>query len=330
LIALALNGKKIGFGKVITMIDEMVKTLEKEQVDDDSKKEYCQQQFDFADDKQKENKRQLSDTETAMESIKESIATLQDEIKSLKNGIKSMDKAVATATEQRKAEHEEYTKSMASNSAAKELLQVAKNRLNKFYNPALYTPPEKTEEEEAEEQTAQGPAMLMQIVSHFNKKDAPPPPPATFEAYAKKSSESQGVLQMIDTLVKDLDKEIMEAEVEEKDAQEDYEKMIKDSSEKKAIDIKSKAAKESDLADIQEELEEHKDTKRSDTKNFMATAEYINQLHGECDWLLKYFSVRKDARAAEIDSLVKAKAVLNGAEFSLIQTAQGHFLKPRW
>jgi hypothetical protein len=37
-IELALHGKKIGFEKVITMIDEMVVTLKKEQVEDDHKK----------------------------------------------------------------------------------------------------------------------------------------------------------------------------------------------------------------------------------------------------------------------------------------------------
>jgi hypothetical protein len=53
-IALALRGKKVGFEKVIAMIDEMVVTLQKEQVDDDNKKEYCTVQFDEADDKKKE------------------------------------------------------------------------------------------------------------------------------------------------------------------------------------------------------------------------------------------------------------------------------------
>merc|ERR1719281_1075319 len=40
-LALALRGKKVGFEKVIKLMDEMVVTLKKEQVDDDSKKEYC-------------------------------------------------------------------------------------------------------------------------------------------------------------------------------------------------------------------------------------------------------------------------------------------------
>merc|ERR1719305_2288167 len=52
-IALAIQGKKIGFEKVIGMIDEMVATLKTEQNDDAHKKEYCAKQFDLSDDKKK-------------------------------------------------------------------------------------------------------------------------------------------------------------------------------------------------------------------------------------------------------------------------------------
>ena len=59
----------------------------------------------------------------------------------------------------------------------------------------------------------------------------------------------------------------------------------------------------------------------------MATEEYISQLHAECDWLIQYFDVRKEARTGEIDALGKAKAVLSGADFSLGQTKSVKFLK---
>jgi hypothetical protein len=59
----------------------------------------------------------------------------------------------------------------------------------------------------------------------------------------------------------------------------------------------------------------------------MATHEYIGSLHGECVWLLMYFDVRKEARTGEIDSLKKAKAVLSGADFSLVQTRSRKFLR---
>merc|ERR1719498_2097233 len=123
------------------MIDEMVATLKTEQNDDDHKKEYCAAQFDQADDKKKALERSISDLETAIADAKDGIATTQDEIKALGKSIKALDKAVADATEQRKEENEDFTELIASDSAAKELLGFAKNRLNKYYNPKLYRAP---------------------------------------------------------------------------------------------------------------------------------------------------------------------------------------------
>merc|ERR1719454_1349470 len=149
-IALSLRGKKIGFEKVLKMIDDMVAQLKTEQKDDDEKKEYCAEEFDKADDKKKVLEKGVADLKTAIEDTKEGIQTTTQDIAALKAGIKSLDKAVAEATEQRKEENEDYTQLMASDTAAKELLEFAKNRLNKFYNPKLYKAPPKrvlTEEE---------------------------------------------------------------------------------------------------------------------------------------------------------------------------------------
>merc|ERR1712072_726616 len=68
----------------------------------------------------------------------------------LQDSIKALDKAVADATEQRKEENEDFTELMASDSATKELLGFARNRLNKFYNPKLYKAPPKRELTEEE------------------------------------------------------------------------------------------------------------------------------------------------------------------------------------
>merc|ERR1719456_1009966 len=79
-IALALQGKKVDFGKVIKMIDEMVAVLGAEQQDDDDKKEYCETQFDLADDKKKSLERSISNLEKAIEKAKEEVAALAEEI----------------------------------------------------------------------------------------------------------------------------------------------------------------------------------------------------------------------------------------------------------
>jgi len=340
-IALAIQGRAIGFEKVIGMIDEMVATLKTEQADDEKKKEYCAKQFDESDDKKKSLERSVADLETAIDEAKDGIAATQDQIAALQAGIKALDKAVAESTEQRKEENEDFTQLMASDSAAKEILAFAKNRLNQFYNPKLYKAPPKRELSDEDRATlaaggtlaptaapggiaGTGITVLADVSAHSVAK--PAPPPEAPGAYKKKSGESTGVIALIDLLVKDLDKEMTVAKTEEKDAQADYEQMMTDSSEKRAGDAKNLADKESALADMQASLEKDTETKASTAKELGATLQYIQSLHNECDWLLQYFEVRKEARTSEIDALGKAKAVLSGADFSLMQTKAQHFL----
>merc|ERR1719217_1900173 len=99
------------------MIDDMVKILGEEQLDDNDKKEYCEMQLDFADDKKKGLEHSISNLEKAIAKEKEAIAALADEIKALEEGIVALDKSVAEATEQRKEENAEYTELMASDAA---------------------------------------------------------------------------------------------------------------------------------------------------------------------------------------------------------------------
>merc|ERR1740120_277707 len=173
------------------MIDEMVANLKKEQVDDDNKKAYCAEQFDSSDDQKKSLEREIGQLESSIATGNEAIATLTEEIAALIAGITALDKSVAEATANRKAEHEEYNELIASDSAAKEVLGLAKNRLQKFYNPKLY----KTTT------TTTAPAFVQ------NKAD-PGPPPETFGAYVKQSQANGGVMSMVNLLIADLDKEM--------------------------------------------------------------------------------------------------------------------------
>jgi len=312
-LVLALRGKKVGFEKVITMIDDMVVLLKKEQVDDEDKKSYCSSQFDSKDDKKKGLELKLSDTDTAITSSDEKIAALAEEIAEAEAAIKKLDKSVASATEIRKEENEEYKSLMQSDAAAKELLLFAKNRLNKFYNPKLYKPP--ANKELSDEGAIERDMSFVQLT--LRRRGSIEPPPATWDAYAKKSEENTGVVAMIDLLVQDMDKEMQEAEVEEKNSQEEYDKTIADSKSDRVGLSKSLKDKTAAKADLTADLETLKGTKKSTSVELMATDKIISELHAECDWLLQYFDMRANARSGEIDALGKAKAVLSGADYSM-------------
>jgi septal ring factor EnvC (AmiA/AmiB activator) len=335
LIVMALQGKKVSFDKVVKMIDDMVVLLGKEQVADDTKKAYCEEEFDKADDKKKALERSISDLEKVIDEAKEQVTTLTGEIKDLEDGIIKLDREVVQATEQRKEEHEEFTATLAANNAAVKLIEFAKNRMQKFYNPKLYKPPPKRELTEEERITLNMGGTLAptnppggiagtgvsfaQVHSTTSlKKDAPPPPPeATFGG--KKSGEGNGVIAMMDMMIADVNKEIQEMEFDEKDAQEEYEIMVNEAAAKRAADTKSIEEKTSVKAGLEDEIVKNGDQKAAEEDELMATKQYIADLHADCDWLISNFETRKEARANEIDALKKAKAVLSGADYSLLQ-----------
>jgi len=331
LISLALKGKKVSFDKILKMIDDMIVLLKKEQVTDDDKKAYCDQLIDETEDKVKALELSVSDLSKAIADHKETIATLTEEIEALADGIKALDKQVAEATEQRKEEHTEATETLASDNAAKELIGVAKNRMNKFYNPKLYKAPPKRELSEEESITLSMGGTLAPTAAPGGiagtgvtvlSQVAPPPPPETFGAYSKKGEESTGVITMMDMMVADLDKEITEIETEEKEAQKEYEQFMADSADKRATDSKSIADKEGFKADTEATLIKDEESKTATMKEAMATHEFLAATHGDCDWLLNNFETRKSARTGEIDALTKGKAVLSGADYSLLQRAE--------
>merc|ERR1719410_3208877 len=124
----------------------------------------------------------------------------------------------------------------------------------------------------------------------------------------------------MDLLIKDLEKEMTEAQTSEKDAEADYLEMMSDAAAKRTADAKSLQEKGSAKADLEGSLQDHKGKRMDAAKELMATLKYIHSLHTECDWLIQNFDMRKEARTGEVDALKKAKAVLSGADFSLLQT----------
>jgi len=332
-IELALMGKKVSFDKVIKMMDDMVVLLKEEQKDDEAQKEWCETEFRTSELKEVDLNHKIEGLTASIEEMTEGIKKLTDEIKALEDGIVALDKSVAEATETRKAEHEEFVTVAAQNNAAVQLLGVAENRLNKFYNPAAYKPPQRrelTEEEriyvqsggadprDAEEAAAAQTGIAGTGVTVFQQGGvAPPPPPATAGAYKKK--DAGGPTALIQKLSNELKMEIQANEMDEKNAQEDYEELMAESASKRAADSKTITEKETQKAGLEGELGTAKKDLKATSTDLMSLKEYVADLHGNCDFLLENFEVRKEARSGEIDAIGKAKAVLSGADYSLLQ-----------
>merc|ERR1719482_1461757 len=295
LILAALKSGAGGFEKVNTMIDGMNEVLEGEQVADDKQDVWCLAELDKAKEEAKATEGDIGDLAAAIDSQRDAIETTAAEIEALKKGLEELDKDVAEATEQRKDEHAEYVDETAANQAALELLGMAKNRLNKFYNPTLYKAPEPVAEEE--EFFAQ-------------RRAAPGPPPETFSGEYKKSESSSGIINMIDEMGKDMEDEMAEAKRDEEEAQKDYEETMNDAATKRADDSKLMVTKEGEKAEKTTKLEEHKEAKRTKKGQLEVLEDKIDNLHKTCDFLIAQYAAIKEARVKEEEGLKTAKSVL--------------------
>merc|ERR1719389_608102 len=200
------------------------------------------------------------------------------------------------------------------NEVAIGLVEKAKNRLQKFYNPTLYKAPPK-KEMSMEEKIMQAGSFAQIRRSEFDV--APPPPPETFESGPpKKNEKSAGVIGLMDMIIKDLGNEMKDAEYEEKTAQKDYAELMADSQTTRAADTKALTGKSSTKAEVEGKLMTSKETRAATVQDLKLVGTAIQELHASCDFILENHGLRQEARTNEIESLKNAKAVLAGASFS--------------
>jgi len=328
LLQFSLKSKSVDFSKILAQIDGMMKVLAEEQKTDDETKTFCSKEISAKDAEQADTEESIASSTAAIEEMTEQSATLASEIASLGKEIKDLDKAVAEATENRKTEHSEFLTFQTENNAALQLIEKAKNRLNKFYRPTLYKEAPKrelTDEEKilaasgrsdmiatAAPELIPGTTQAVFVQVHA----APPPPPATWDAYKKKEGKSNGVIGLMDMLLKELQDGITEAEHEEETAQKDYERLMSDSQASRAKMADSITTKEAAKAELDSKIVDTKEKKASLDTELSNIKQYLVQLHADCDFIIENFDMRKAARENEVEGLKNAKSVLSGANFS--------------
>jgi len=146
---------------------------------------------------------------------------------------------------------------------------------------------------------------------------APLPPPPTWEdpAYSG-AEESGGIVSIITMLKEDLRKDMDLAASAENSAQQAY------ATQKNDVEASIQAAKDAIVGyhGEQASVEGTKNDKANDKVNKKAdlenTVDSINGLTPGCNFALVNFDVRVKNRQVEVDGLIKAKAILQGAAFA--------------
>merc|ERR1719238_1382438 len=137
--------------------------------------------------------------------------------------------------------------------------------------------------------------------------------PAKFKKYEQNAGGGR-VVTMLEEIIADVKQTVDQAMRSEQDSQSAYENFMKDSNKS----IKKTTQSISDMTGAKAAAKEDLSMAKRDFKLTMTDLENLDgtkaDLHNSCDFVLKNFDARQQARAAEMDALAEAKAVLSGAQ----------------
>jgi hypothetical protein len=291
---LATSVELDAFTKVKKAIDDMIATLKIQQADEVKKTDWCKaelQQNEMTNAKTEDRK---SDLQAKASELESTVHTLEEGILEAQKQISQAEVELQSASLERKSANMDFQRTVGDQTVTVEVLKKALTRLSKYYDEAA----------------------LLQSRRRSGEDPEPGSVAPVAQMEYKPSAGAAGVMQMLEKLISEAKELMAESKKSENEAQKAYEQTIRDTNgavaalqkevvtktKAKARATKDKLQTESDLTDTVLELEDLSKMK-------------IN-LHAECDYMLKNFDTRQDARSQEIEALQQAKQILSGASMS--------------
>jgi len=295
LAALAVRMQLDAFTKVKEMMDKMLAALLKQQQAEYDKNVKCKNDIDVTEDSIKEGEELKADLGEKHQMLTDTIGTLQKEIEELKADVKAMEISLKEAGEERKAQNELFQVSVSDQRAVINILNKANKRLMDFYS-----------------------ASLVQVNQHYQQtpgaaSSAPPPSPKA-AGYAK-SAGAGGALQLLATVIKDAEVVEVELTTTEQKSQKDYAQIVQDATNSIETDRSSIESKTGEVAENEAALSETEKEQLLNQEELDKLTALLQAHHAECDYVMKYFDIRQEARQEEMDAIKDAKAILSGADF---------------
>jgi len=296
-LALLANQLRTGghFDLVVEEVQKMMAVLKTEEKDDQEQRDWCKEET-FG------NEQEASRMEYKIEKKQARITKLRVEVENLESALAETIRSSEETTtelhdmeEQRNEDHQAFEQAKADDEAAVSLLEKAIESLRAYHK--------------------NNKSFLLQ------EEREDPPPDATFSSKGKTKGESKGIVSILEMIKEDLEAEIKNGVKSEKEAQ----KQFMDDAEKAHKTIDTLADKATNLRgsiSIKNQSIDDTTLAKEDTQTLLdEEREYLASIKPDCDWMLKNFDSRRAARSEEMDGLLEAKALMEGASAqALMQT----------
>lgn len=291
LVELAMRRKPGGIKGVVGKIDTMRDVLQQQGQSDEEHRLYCQAKLAKADAAKADKTHDIDDATSIMATLVNELGTVGTEIQNSQEQLNALDQQVQQTTSDRKQEHLLVVHGRTANTAAADVLDMAQKRLAKFYASSLYQS-SAVSTHVAGKSSATKTASAEHVKSH-NKKGSP--------------SEMFMLFKGVQDIITNKISLIAKSDVS---GQERYESFVRHSNAQKDLTLKNLGSKQEAKAELEVALQKSREGIRSKNEVLSAIEDEIRGLHADCDFLLKNFELRRDARQTEQQSLARAKGTL--------------------
>lgn len=311
-LAVRIRNAKAGhFDAVIKSIDEMIQSLKDEGAADAKKRDQCVDEYQKVESTSADLKWRLEKNEAKIEKLLARIEQRESEKTRVVEQIVEVTQQVADLTSDREAENQAFRNEKSEDQQAIGVLLDAREALMSYYsNHSIEMGPL--------EGSVKGAALLEQGPEFAVSADQAPE--AAFQDKGSRKHESKGIVQLLTSIIEDLEDEIKNGMKNEEKSQLDFEAQVKVARELNATLQGKKLNLEDRIAKRTQEKDDEEADKIANTDALADEKSYKERITPDCDWMINAFSGRAERRTAEMRGLEGAKEYLVGATAALAQT----------
>jgi hypothetical protein len=303
------HSKADPFGKVRSLITDLIAKLEAEAEAEATEKAWCDEQMAKTEAKKSELEEDVEKLTTKIDQATAKSAELKEEVKTLQEELAALAKEQAEMDKIRAETHADYVQAKADLEAGLGGVRKALSVLRDYYGGASA-------------------AALLQDGGNMRSVMKQPAMP---EMHGKATGAGDSIISILEVCESDFASGLAKEEQEEADAESEYEKMTQENAVTKTLkdqDVKYKTQEYTALDKSVSDLSSDLATEQSELK---AVLDYYGKVKDRCIAVPESYEERKAKREAEIKGLKEALNVLE-TETALVQTRKhrggrrGHFL----
>lgn len=297
------------FDSVVAEIEKMEDVLRAEEKDDITQRDWCKEETFKNEQEASRYEYRIERTDAKLAKLGAKLDDLEDNLQHTIQEIMDTKADIKSMEDSRHAEHAAYETAKSDDEGAAKLLGAAIEAMSAFY---------KNNVGGLGEIQGSSTGLVQEPVFEVSADQAPD---GGFTKSGKSAGESKGIVSIMTMIKEDLEDEISNGVKNEEKNQADYEAQVGDAN----TLLNELRAKKTNLEESVETTNgEINDSQahKEDLQGMLAEERnYLAEIKPDCDWALKSFEERRGKRAQEMEGLMEAKAMLNGASPSMVQTA---------